>query len=170
MSFLERNFFRCPPHVKEHCYNALVRPILEYGCSALDPYRKFQIDHLEKINKRAARFITGNYNREPGNTQKNMLTLGWSPLLERRKKQKLIMLFKIKSDLVHIPKNDLHINFRKPDNYLVPSSSVDSHLHSFFPSVVRLWNSSPPELKSSSSLTCFKAHLNKITVSSAYGQ
>ena len=90
MSFLERNFFRCPPHVKEHCYNALVRPILEYGCSAWDPYRKFQIDHLEKINKRAARFITGNYNREPGNTQKNMLTLGWSPLLERRKNQKLI--------------------------------------------------------------------------------
>ena len=88
MSFLERNFYRCPPHVKEQCYNALVRPILEYGCTAWDPYRNYQIELLEKINKRAARFVTGNYKREHGNTKKNMEALGWPPLSERRCKQK----------------------------------------------------------------------------------
>ena len=38
LSFLERNLARCPGKVKENCFNALVRPLLEYSCSAWDPY------------------------------------------------------------------------------------------------------------------------------------
>ena len=170
MSFLECNFYRCPPHVKEQCYFALVRPILEYGCSAWDPYRAYQIDQLEKINKRAARFVTGNYKREHGNTLKNMETLGWPPLSERRSRQKLTMLFKIRSNLIHIPSSDLIQNPRKADNFLVPSSSVDSHLYSFYPSTIRLYNSIPLNLKSSCSLPSFKASLEKITVTQSYFQ
>ena len=37
LSFLERNFSKCPPKVKENLYNALVRPLLEYGCCVWDP-------------------------------------------------------------------------------------------------------------------------------------
>ena len=168
LSFLERNFYKCPPHVKEQCFNALVRPLLEYGCTAWDPYRNNQIDRLEKINKRAARFITGNFNREHGNTTKNMKILGWPPLSERRSKLKLIMLYKIKSNLVHIPRENLIPNSRKPFNYLIPSSSVDPHLFSFFPSSIRLWNSIPHQLKSKPTLSSFKASLDKITLSSTY--
>ena len=168
MSFLERNFYRCPPHIKIKLYNALVRPILEYGCSAWDPYRKYQIEQLEKINKRAARFVTGNHKREHGETEKNMVTLGWPPLLERRNKIKLTMLFKIKSNLVHVPIDDLHPNPRKPENYLVPSSSVDPHLFSFFPSTIRLWNSAPLDLKTCTSLSSFKANLDKVTLKQSY--
>ena len=64
LSFLEGNFSRCPPRVKEQCYFILVRPLLEYGCTAWDPYRSGQIDQLERVNKRAARFVTGNRLRE----------------------------------------------------------------------------------------------------------
>ena len=147
-----------------------MRPILEYGCSAWDPYRAYQIDQLEKINKRAARFVTGNYKYEHGNTVKNMEILGWPPLSERRSRQKLTMLFKIRSNLVHIPSNDLIQNPRKADNYLVPSSSVDAHLYSFFPSTIRLWNATSANLKSSCSLPNFKASLEKITVSQSYSK
>ena len=69
LSFLERNFNKCPQNVKENLFNALVRPLLEYGCCAWDPYRNKQINKLEMINKRAARFITGNHKREHGNTK-----------------------------------------------------------------------------------------------------
>ena len=169
MSFLERNFYRCPPHIKAKLYNALVRPILEYGCSAWDPYRKYQIEQLEKINKRAARFVTGNHKREHGETEKNMVTLGCPPpILERRNKIKLTMLFKIKSNLVHVPDDDLHPNPRKPENFLVPSSSVDPHLFSFFPSTIRLWNSAPLDLKTCTSLSSFKANLDKVTLKQSY--
>ena len=70
MSFQRDFFYKCPPHVKEQCFNALVRPLLEYGCTAWDSYRSYQIDKLENINKRAARFITGNFKREHGNNAK----------------------------------------------------------------------------------------------------
>ena len=168
MSFLERNVSRCPPKVKENCYNSLVRPILDYGCTAWDPYRENQIKKLELINKRAARFVTGNQVREHGNTDKNMKTLGWPTLKDRRSKLKLIMLYKINSDLIHIPRDELVVNPRKPSNFLVPSSSVDSHLYSFFPSTIRLWNSIPVSCKSQPSLDTFKSSLGEITLPNVY--
>ena len=82
ISFMERIFFRCPRNVKGKCVNALVRPILDYGCTSWDPYRSYQIEKLELINKRAARFVTGNFSRVHGNTNKNMEILGWPPLSE----------------------------------------------------------------------------------------
>ena len=113
------------------------------------------------INKRAARFITGNFVREHGNTNKNMETLGWSPLSERRAKIKLIMFYKIQSNQVHIATDNLIENPRKPMNFLIPYSSVDAHLYSFYPSTIRLWNSLPASLKSSSSVSAFKSSLDK---------
>ena len=50
-----------PPQVKEQCYNSLVRPILDYGCTSWNPFRENQINKLELINKRTARFVTGNH-------------------------------------------------------------------------------------------------------------
>ena len=164
LSFLERNFYKCPINVKTNCVNALVRPILEYSCSVWDPYKKYQIDQLELINKRAARFVTGNYSMEHGSTSRNMKALGWTPLETRRAKIKLIMLFKINSLSIHVPRDDLILNPRKPYNFIVPQSSVDSHLHSFFSSTIRLWNSIPNHVKSLDSLDQFKRSLDKITI------
>ena len=162
LSFLERNFYRCPPNVKENLFNALVRPLLEYGCCAWDPYRKTQINKLELINKRAARFVTGNFKRVHGNSEKNMKSLDWSSLSERRSKNKLIMFYKIHSNEVHISADEMIQSKRKPLNYLVPYSALDCHLHSFYPSTIRLWNSLPVSTKSSSSVTAFKSSLDKL--------
>ena len=38
----------------------MVRPILEYGSSVLDPYTLGIQDVLEKVQSRAARFVTRN--------------------------------------------------------------------------------------------------------------
>ena len=170
LSFLERNFYRCPQKVKEQCYFTLVRPLVEYACTAWDPYDNDKIKKLELINNRAARFVTGNNLREHGNTLKNMETLGWPPLQQRRFKAKLSMLYRIRKDLISIPHDHLVPNFRsvKPDCYVPPDSSVNAHLHSFFPSAGRLWNSIPGELKSSPSLDIFKGRLAKITISDPY--
>ena len=114
-------------------------------------------------NKRAARFVTGNRLQEHGNTQKNMDNLGWPPLIERRSRNKVSMLYKIRTDQICIPSEDLKFNARRQDSYSVPYSSVDAHKYSFFPSTIRLWNSLPSKSKSSPSLTSFKASLENIT-------
>ena len=65
--FLRRNLSACPRDVKESAYKGLVRPILEYGSSVWDPQSILLQDELEKVQKRAARFVTGNYvNYETG--------------------------------------------------------------------------------------------------------
>ena len=145
-------------------FNALVRPILEYGCCAWDPYRNNQINKLELVYKRAARFITKNHNREHGSTKLNMTSLGWIPLFERRAKIKLTMLHKILNNEIHIPSDDLIPNKRKPLNFCVPHSKVDSHLHSFFPSSIRMWNSLSDSLKVTTSINAFKSSLDTITL------
>ena len=38
LGFLRRNLYSCPKDVKEAAYKTMVRPILEYGSSAWDPY------------------------------------------------------------------------------------------------------------------------------------
>ena len=43
--------------VREAAYKGLVRPILEYGSSVWDPHYEGLIDDLEKVQKRAARFV-----------------------------------------------------------------------------------------------------------------
>ena len=89
LSFIRRNLPKAPINVKEICYKTFVRPKLEYACAVWDPYQKVHIENIEKIQKAAARFVTGNYKMESGNTIKNLESLGWDTLEERRLKTKL---------------------------------------------------------------------------------
>jgi len=171
LAFLRRNLNDCPPKVKEECYKTIVRPALEYGSSVWDPHHRTDIDHLEKIQKRAARFVTGNYSHLPGTTKINMNKLCLKPLEERRAATKLSLLFKARHNLVEIPMDHLKLNSvstRRSGAYSIPTSNLDCHLHSFYPSTVRLWNSLPEECKQAGSADCFKKHLDSITLRSAY--
>ena len=59
------------------------------------------------------------------------------PLQERNGRGRLKILFKARNDLIDIPTEDFKpSNLRtrgKLNNYHIPSSSVDSHLFSFYP-------------------------------------
>ena len=58
--------YSCPQEVKEAAYKELVRPVLDYGSSVWDPPGVVLQEELESVQKRAARFVTGNYNYETG--------------------------------------------------------------------------------------------------------
>ena len=102
----------------------------------------------------------------PGSTptpKLNMNNLGWCPLQERRAKLKVTLLYKILNDLSIVNKTDL-IPTNSPSRpycFLVPHSSKDPHLHSFFPSTIRFLNSLPLIIKNSSSLSGFKEAVGK---------
>lgn len=95
LNFLRRNFRQAPPKVKEALYLSIVRPILEYGCSVWDPSTKANIDALERIQARAARFVTGDYDftKRSADICKK---LGW-PLLTVRCKYLRLAFFSIYS-------------------------------------------------------------------------
>jgi hypothetical protein len=53
--------------VKSAAYTSMVRPTMEYASSVWDPTNRKKIGNLEKVQKRAARFVFNNYtDRTPG--------------------------------------------------------------------------------------------------------
>ena len=80
--------------MKEAAYKTMVCPILEYGSSVWDPYTQCLQDELEKVQNRAARFVTRNYTREEGSMTGILEQLKWESLKKRRKDYRLILLYK----------------------------------------------------------------------------
>jgi hypothetical protein len=63
LTILGRNMSRCPTTIKAQCYATLVRPILEYASTIWSPSKKDSINKVEAVQRRAARFATGDYQR-----------------------------------------------------------------------------------------------------------
>ena len=95
LGFLRRNLFSCPQDVKEAAYKGLVRPVLEYGSSVWDPHTKCLQEELEKVQNRAARFVTRNYTFEEGSMTGILEQLKWESLKKRRTDNRLILLIQI---------------------------------------------------------------------------
>ena len=79
LGFLRRNLYSCSQEVKEAAYKGLVRPVLDYGSSVWDPPGVVLQEELESVQKRAARFVTGNYNYETGSMTGILGQLKWNP-------------------------------------------------------------------------------------------
>ena len=58
LGFLRRNLYQCPQDVKEAAYRGLVRPGLEYGSCVWDPQGMVLQQEIEKVQNRAAGFVT----------------------------------------------------------------------------------------------------------------
>ena len=80
--------------MKEEAYKGMVRPILEYGGSVWDPHTGKLHEELEKVQNRAARFVTRNYVSETGSMTNILGQLKWESLKKRRKHNRLILLYK----------------------------------------------------------------------------
>ena len=139
LGFLRRTLFSCPQNVKEAAYKGLVHPILEHGRSVWDPhYYKLQ-EELEKVQNRAARFVTRNYVYETGSMTGILGQLKWESLKKRRKDNRLILLYK---GLKGKATDDLIPKTRRGRNqhsfaFQIPSASKDVYQYSFFPQTIR---------------------------------
>ena len=167
-AFLRRNISSCPSKIKEQCYMTLVRPILEYACIIWDPVTQKNIREVEMVQRRAARFVTGDY-RTTSSVSKMLDQLQWTTLQERRKRAKVIMLYRIVHHLVAIP-SDTYLLPRGVSSttrghdtrFLLPYSRTQSHQQSFFPSAIRLWNDLPSSAVNASTVEGFKDSLHTI--------
>ena len=97
-------------------YKGLVRPILEYGSSVWDSHYEGLIDDLEKVQKRAARFVTRNYTYEKGSMTDILKKLKWESLQKRRKDKRIILLYKGLKERAKIPTDDLIPKNRRSRN------------------------------------------------------
>ena len=94
LGFLRRNLNISSYSIKEKAYKALVRPMLEYAPAVWDPYRQIDIINIEKVQRRAARFVFNKY-RSQASVNDMLQKLQWKSLEQRRKETRLAMLLKL---------------------------------------------------------------------------
>ena len=154
LGFLRRNLYSCPQEVKEAAYKGLVRPVLDYGSSVWDPPGVVLQEELESVQKRAARFVTGNYNYETGSMTGILGQLKWESLKKRRKDNRLILLYKGLKGKASVPTDDLIPKTRRCRNqhsmaFQTPIANTDVYKGSFFPQTIRDRDALPDSLISS---------------------
>ena len=163
-AFLQRNLRQCPANVRERCYLTLVRPILEYACVVWSPYTMTNIDKLERVQRKAARFVCNDYSMYSRVT--NMLNrMHWTTLQVRRENLRLIMIYKIVNNLVEIDIGNSLIKNNLPtrghsNRFKQLFTRVNSFKHSFYPDAIKLWNKLPDTIINCTMLQNFKDLIN----------
>ena len=100
---------------KKNAYLALVHSKLEYGSGVWDLFLKNDIDRLERVQRSAAWFITGDYESRHQGCVTNMLDDPDLPSLEeRRRQQRLTFLYKVVKGHVPAINIDHFLKTQKP--------------------------------------------------------
>ena len=151
LNLLRRNLWGCSRETKDIAYRTLVRPVLDYAGTAWDPYQANHMGNLEKIQSRAARFVTRRHSREDSVTEMRA-ELQWRTLQERRLTARLCMLHKTihGSAACDLPHDVTRVasTSRSSHNqqYTIPPSRTDTYKYSFFPRTLKVWNLLPPHI------------------------
>ena len=124
----------------------------EYASPVWDPHGIVVQEELEKVQNRASRFVTGNYNSETRSMTSILEQLGWEFLHKRCKGSKLILLFKGLKGRASIPCDDLQPPNRRSRNqhpiaFQVPYARTDIYRYSFFRDPIRNWNAFPASIE-----------------------
>ena len=160
--FMRRNFNNCPSKIKSALYKSMIRPILEYAGNVWSPHCDKDIQCIERVQRRAARFAANCYSRYHSVTDM-MQKLNWPTLKQHRNESKLVMMYKVIHGHVHIQSIlPLVQSFSNGvtrghhNKYLQPATRTDAYKHSFFPSAIKLWNALPEELIDAKTIDEFK--------------
>ena len=145
-------------------HNTLVRPNLEYCASVWDPHTNKDINKIEMVQRRAARFATNSYHNT--SSVSNMLSsLQWPTIQQRRLNIRMCMIYKIIHNLVAIPQDNYFIPKcrltpnQHPYTFMQYQPSRDYFKFSFFPRSIPQWNSLPTAIVTAPSLVSFQNRL-----------
>ena len=188
LGFLRRNLRRCPTKCKKTAYLSLVRSTLEYGSIIWDPFLKKDIEAIERIQRSAARFITGDYrSRTPGSVQNLLEKLNLPSLQDRRKHLRLVFFYKLVEGLVpampyqnfltsskpgrlvkakknsdFISKNPVSNFVRNNDRtFNIPHYKSEQYKNSFFVKTCIEWNSLDNSVVNIKSVNSFRTTIEK---------
>jgi hypothetical protein len=168
LAFLRRNLQIPQEHIKTNAYQTLVRPQLEYGSAIWDPYTKENINMVEMVQRRAARFICRNYESTASVTEM-LQKLDLRSLLQRRVDLRLTTFYKMMHGLVAI---DLTTNLtpqtrqsrHSHSQSFIPIADPRSYiLYSFIPRTIVQWNKLPPTVIHQGNADSFRKAISKLT-------
>ena len=166
LSLINRNFKHLSPDAFLGLYKSLVRSHLEYAVQAWCPYRKGDIEMLERVQMRATKMIRGL--RGKSYTQR-LVYLQLPTLKYRRIRGDMIALFKIFcSNIIGNENVAPHLNLSsvvhtRGNKFKLVKSHVKYELFKnlFTNRVVDVWNSLPDDVVCAPTLGSFKTRLDR---------
>ena len=168
LGFLLRNLRGSPYRLRETAYVTLVRSSLEYCGAIWDPSGKEEIDSLEVIQRRAARWARGAHGII--SITALLRDLGWLSLADRRRNQRLCIFYKILHGDLDIPPDSIDITRHTGRTThgshqwkLNRISAGDRHSPLWKATVIRTipeWNSLSSGTVAADSLVTFKSRLS----------
>ena len=149
-------------------YITLVRSGMEYASPVWDPSTSKDQDALERVQRRAARWITSSYDRTTSVT-KLLRQLNLEPLAKRRRIYHLTFLYKVLNEHVAVPPDKLDIKQNgRPvrgsvtkQRLVIPRCSTNELKNSFVPRTIVQWNALPDSTTSAASVNAFRSQLYK---------
>ena len=120
----------------------MVRPQLEYASAVWDPYHIGDISELEKVQRRAARWVLNDYGRF-SSVSLMLDQLKWSTLQIRRRLQ---ILHKIHYQQLSLQIPHYYLPKTRPTrqyhhlHYILPTSSTTAYQNSYFSRTINEWN------------------------------
>ena len=177
LGLLQRNLHHCPQEIREIAYLSMVRSILEYACAVWDPYLKKDTCKLERIQRKAARFVKNDYrvfvgnpeNREYASVTQMISELGWQSLEKRRRETRLALLYKIVHHDVNIKQDEIEnlilnnrgvqTNEHKCPKFTRFSWNILQYKNSFTPRTVCDWNNLSCDIACANNVETFKHRL-----------
>ena len=166
LGFVRHNVYNCPPEVKALAYTSVIRPQPEYVSAAWDPYLVGDIQQLEKVQRRAARFVFLDYKYTTGTSVTGLLEhLQWPLLATRRTNSRLTLFYKAVHDEAGISLHHLQKplrNTRSADDttFVALSARNNPYLLSFFARTINDWNQLSREQRLKPSVNSFRQSLH----------
>lgn len=163
--YLRRKLRLASTSVKLAAYLTYIRPTLEYGSIVWDPSEIGLINMLERVQRRAARFILSKYSSTESVTEM-LRSLQLPTLAERRQLARLKFLFLLSKNRLNInttkyltPHHGRNLRGINDYTYEVPQQRVNVYANSFFPKTIRQWNALPLPVVQCDSVENFEKRL-----------
>ena len=137
----------------------------------LAPTQKSNKDIIEKVRRRAARFVSNNFRRK-ASVSEMLHNLSWQSLVGRRQDQRLVRFYKIFNGLASVETEDIltpaDSRTRKNHSFKFKhlQANCDSYRFSFFPATISSWNNLPFGIEKVDSIKGFKLKLKEHTIRS----
>ena len=61
LNFLKRHISKCLSNIKASAYLLMIHPLMEYACIVWDPHYQSQVSALERVQKRAVKWVLCDY-------------------------------------------------------------------------------------------------------------
>ena len=160
LGFIKRNLKGCPQELKRLAYVSLVRSSMEYASIIWDPYEGVDSNRLEKVQRRAVRWIKNDYSSKSSVTAM-MKELNLQQLDLRRRTNRIVFMYKIVNQHVAVEPERIDLTYKSRPHRGTTTQKQFKHLdpkhpqyeNSFVPRTLLEWNNLPDSITSIKLLT-----------------